>query len=257
MGISKKNLFTERIELMINFIICEDDKIMSKKVIDIVNDFMSKQEHNFNIGLIKDSTEGVIDYVKQNLNKKNIYILDIDLKDDKNGMKLAKEIRKYDYNGEIVFLTSHTEMVMYAFKYKLKALDFIDKGDNINERLRDNFKIILNKFFNNKGEYITVKCRNRIYKLNFDEIINIQTTKINGKLRVSMIDSQIEFYGKLKEIEIELDERFYRSHKCCIVNKDHIKIVNKENYNLYILMSNGEKSILSKNYIKGLMTENG
>lgn len=243
---------------MLNFIICEDDEIMVKNVIGIINNYMSKQECSFNIGFIKDSTEGVIDYVKENIDNKNIYILDIDLKYNQNGMQLAKEIRKYDDNGEIIFLTSHSTMVMYVFKYRLKALDFIDKEDDIKERLTENFKIILNKHSDNisKQKAITVKCGTRVYVLNFDQIINIQTTCINGKLRASTIDSQIEFYGNLKAIQNELDGRFYRSHKACIINKDYIKMINKEKYNFYILMTNGEKSLLSKNYIKGLISVN-
>lgn len=238
---------------MINFIICEDDKIMSKKIVDIVTRFMSKKEVKFKIGLIKDSTKGVVDYVKKNIKQKNIYILDIDFKEDTNGINLAKDIRKYDDDGEIIFLTSHIEMMMYTFKYKLKALDFIDKQDDVEMKILDNLKLILDKFVCVKDKYITIKAGNRMYKINFKDIINIQTTNINGKLRISTIDSQLEYYGKLKELELELDERFYRSHKCCIINRDHIKLVNKESYDLYIMMSNGEKSFLSKNCIKGLI----
>ena len=149
-------------------------------------------------------------------------------------------------------------MAMYVFKYKLKALDFIDKQDNIERRLISNFEVILNSLSNEEGKekFIEIKSGARSYRVSFDEIINVQTTGINGKLRVSMINSQIEFYGQIKCIMNELDERFYRSHRACIVNKDHIKVINKEKYDLHILMSNGEKSLLSRNYIKGLENKN-
>ncbi len=242
---------------MINFIICEDDKNMVAKVIDIINTYMSEKEYSFSIGFVNDSAKGVMDYVKQNRDKKNVYILDIDLQDTQNGMQLAKEIRKYDYNGEIIFLTSHVTMVMYVFKLRLKALDFIDKQEDIKQRLIGNFEVIINNFLNSREQScIIVKCGTRVYTLKLDEIINIQTTSINGKLRASTIDGQIEFYGHLKDIENELDERFYRSHRGCIINKEYIKMINKEKYNLYILMTNGEKSLLSKNYLKGLVSKN-
>lgn len=239
---------------MIDFIICEDDKNTRDRIINIVNEYMLNKGLSFNIGFVSDGTEGAIDYIKKNRNKKNIYILDIELKDNHNGMILAKEIRKYDSNGEIIFLTSHTTMVMYVFKYKLKALDFIDKQENIEKRLISNFDNILNSLSgeNSKKRFIEVKSGTRIYKLNLDEIINIQTTSINGKLRISTNNAQIEFYGQLKDIIKNLDGRFYRSHRACIVNKDYIRAINKEKYNLYILMKNGEKSLLSRNYIKGL-----
>ncbi|MCT4507729.1 MAG: LytTR family DNA-binding domain-containing protein [Tepidibacter sp.] len=243
---------------MINFIICEDDEIMAKKVVSIINNYIKKQENKASIGLIKDSGEGVIDYVKQNTHKKNIYILDINLKNNQNGMHIAKEIRKYDDNGEMIFLTSYTTMVMYIFKYKLRALDFIDKQDNIEQRILENLENIFNKLSNKKSKepFIMVKCGTRTYVLKFDEIINIQTTSINGKLRASTIDGQIEFYANLKDINKNLDERFYRSHRGCIINKDYIKMINKDIYNLYILMTNGEKSLLSRNYVRELMSTN-
>lgn len=243
---------------MINFIICEDDKNTRDRIINIVNEYILEKGLEFNIGFVSDSTEGVVDYVRNNSDKKNIYILDIELKDDQNGMTLARDIRKYDNDGEIIFLTSHTPMVMYVFKYKLKALDFIDKQDDIKKRLISNFDNILNSLNNEKGKRksIEVKSGTRTYRLNFDEIINIQTTSINGKLRVSMLNSQIEFYGYLKDLIKDLDDRFYRSHRACIINKDHIKIINKEKYDLYILMKNGEKSLLSRKYAKGLENKN-
>lgn len=243
---------------MINFIICEDDKNTRDIIINIVNEYILDKELESNIGFVSDSTEEVIDYVGNNSHKKNIYILDIELKDDQNGMTLARDIRDYDSDGEIIFLTSHTTMVMYVFKYKLKALDFIDKQDDIKRRLISNFDNILCSLNteNSKRKFIEVKSGSRTYRLDFDEIINIQTTNINGKLRVSTNNAQIEFYGYIKHIIKELDERFYRSHRACIINKDHIKFLNKEKYDLYILMKNGEKSLLSRKYVKGLKSKN-
>lgn len=239
---------------MMNFIICEDDKNIVNKVLDIIKEYMLEKKINYEIGLVKDSTEGVINHVKQNKDKKNIYILDIELKNNQNGMTLAQDIRKHDVDGEIIFLTSHATMVMYVFKYKLKALDFIDKNDNIKERLISNLDNILDLLSNQKlnEKFIEVKSGARTYRLNFDEIVTIQTTRINGKLRVSTINFQMEFYGYLKDIIKSLDDRFCRTHRSCIVNRNHISIINKEKYNLYILMSNGEKSLLSRNYVKGL-----
>lgn len=246
---------------MVNFIICEDDKNMVEKITNTIikyNNFRVKEKYSFNIGLIKDSTDGVIDYVRKNLDKKNIYILDIELKNKGNGINLAKNIRKYDSNGIIIFLTSHTIMAIYVFKYKLKVLDFIDKQDNIEKKLLQNLNNIYNKLLkeDDEGSSIIVKIGTRNYILKFSEIIYFQTTGINGKIRVSTIDEQLEFYGKLKDIEKQLDERFYKSHKSCIINKDHIKMINKDIKNLYILMKNDEKNLLSRNGLKGLIKKN-
>ncbi|WP_257791172.1 LytTR family DNA-binding domain-containing protein [Paenilisteria weihenstephanensis] len=65
---------------------------------------------------------------------------------------------------------------------------------------------------------------------------------------------QIEFYGKLKDMESKLDDRFYRTHRAFLVNKDHILEVDT-NKNL-VHMINGEKCMVSTRKIKGLKKEN-
>ena len=244
---------------MVNFIICEDDKLMVKKIHTIIDEYMAQKQYEYKIGLISDCGEQVIEYVRNSKAQKNIYIFDISIKGKLNGMQLAKEIRKYDREGELIFLTSHTTMVMYIFKYKLKALDYIDKHDNIRQRLIENFNSILNnmQYLSSKNDYITVKFGSRSYILKFDEIISIQTTNINRKLRITTIDSQIEFYGYLKDIEEEIDSRFCRTHKACIVNCDNIKMINRDKNDLHIIMKNGEKCLLSKRYLKGMEDRNG
>ncbi|SHH54746.1 LytR/AlgR family response regulator transcription factor [Tepidibacter thalassicus] len=243
---------------MFNVIICEDDKEIVKRIVRVINNYndsILKDEYKFDIVLIRDSTDGVIDCVKQNLNKKNIYILDIELKYNQSGMKLAKEIRKYDKNGEIIIITNYPIMVMSIFKYKLKALDFIDKTDDIECRLLENLDIIRNLSEGNKRDSIVIKSGKREYILKFNEIIKFETTGIPHKIRVSTVDSIIEFHGSFKEIEEELDKRFYKSHRTCIINKDYIKIINKDLNDLYVLMKNGEKAILSRTAIKGLIND--
>ncbi|WFD10773.1 LytR/AlgR family response regulator transcription factor [Tepidibacter hydrothermalis] len=238
---------------MINFIICEDNQDIRNEILSIVKSYASNKNYEFNIGLINDSSEGVIEYIKNNLDKKNVYILDIELKNGTNGMELAKNIRKYDQNGEIIFVTNHSIMLMYIFKYKLKALDFIDKSENIKFKLEENLDVIYENLCNKKKDVINFKCGSRSYVLNFDEIINFEMTGVNHKIRVSTLNGQYEFYTTLKEIEKKLDDRFYRSHRACILNKDYIQVINNSKNDMYIVMKNGQKSLLSRKYAKGLI----
>lgn len=59
-----------------------------------------------------------------------LYFLDIDIKNEsKKGLEIAQEIRKLDNRGTIVFVTTHSEFAPITYKYKVSALDFIDKSD--------------------------------------------------------------------------------------------------------------------------------
>ena len=46
-----------------------------------------------------------------------------------NGIKLGSEIRKHDPVGNIIFVTSHSELTYLTFVYKVAAMDFIFKDD--------------------------------------------------------------------------------------------------------------------------------
>lgn len=51
-------------------------------------------------------------------------------------------------------------------------------------------------------------------------------------------------------MESELDERFYRTHRAFLVNKDHILEIDRSKG--VALMVNGEKCMVSTRKIKGL-----
>ena len=58
-----------------------------------------------------------------------LFFLDIEIKgEEQKGLDIAKEIRSRDPNATIVFVTTHTEFMPVTFKYKVAALDFIDKA---------------------------------------------------------------------------------------------------------------------------------
>ncbi len=243
---------------MINVVICENDINVVNKIINIIdqcNKECSKAEMIFQIELIKENEEGVIEHVQENVSKKNLYILDIELDNGDNGMQLARKIRKYDQKGDIIFITNHTVMAMYVFKYKLNVLDFIEKIDSMEIRLGEDLKQIYEKYIPKTEEEVLLTLKsgtiNQVLKLS--EIIYFQTTGINRKIKVVTIHGEFQFCGRLKEIERDLDDRFHKSHRACIINKDYIKEINTDPYDLYVHMKNGEKTLLSRGGLKGLI----
>lgn len=43
-------------------------------------------------------------------------------------MEIARQIRERDSNALIVFVTTHSEFMPLTYRYRVSALDFIDKG---------------------------------------------------------------------------------------------------------------------------------
>lgn len=67
------------------------------------------------------------------------FFLDICLQSEMTGLILAQELRKIQPRCFIIFITSHSEMSILTFQYKVEALDFIikDSSENIRKRIHE------------------------------------------------------------------------------------------------------------------------
>lgn len=108
-----------------NIYICEDNRKQRETIENII---LSLTENtDFNISFSTDDPKALLKKLENN-KQTNIYFLDVDLNSYINGLELAKEIRKFDINGYIIFLTSHAELTLLTFQYKVRAMDYILKG---------------------------------------------------------------------------------------------------------------------------------
>ena len=112
-----------------NIIICEYVKLTLIKIASVALEHFENSEFEFDCHQIQSDFSKVLEYAKISDKCRNIYLLDIELAANVNGLNLAQKIREYDYLGYIIFITSHTEHSVTALAYKLKILDFIDKTD--------------------------------------------------------------------------------------------------------------------------------
>lgn len=171
-----------------------------------------------------------------------LYFLDIDLKASMNGLDLALELRKKDPRGFIVFITSKSDMAPLAFQYKAEALDYIckDNAEDLANRVRHCIHTALERYRAPQNQFhdtITIKVQGAVYTYPKKEIYFIETTGQPHKIRLHLQNKRIEIPAVLKEIENQLGECFVRCHKSCIVNKSHIRSVDK--CNCQIILDNG------------------
>lgn len=82
-------------------------------------------KHGFDasIGFKSDDFDEIINYVDNN--KTDVLILDINLKNGKNGLDIAEVVRRKNKNAYLIFTTGHLEYAMMA--YKFKTFDYIAK----------------------------------------------------------------------------------------------------------------------------------
>ena len=221
---------------MLKIYICEDIEVQRNKIQQVIENIVLMEDLDMELCCVSEDPHRILEKVKET-KEVGIYFLDIALGADMTGLTLAQEIRKYDPRGFIIFVTTHSEMSYMTFIYKLEALDFIlkDAPDDLGKRIYECILKANQRFAsaNNKVHAnFSVKVNEKVFTVDYDDILFF------------------EFLGKIKEIEKEVDGRFYRCHRSFLVNKDNIREIDFQNRVIY--MVNGDECLISSRMIKGL-----
>ena len=79
------------------------------------------------------------------------------------GFEVAKEIRKTDSESLIVFISTHTELVLTSYKYMVSALQFIQKNVDFLDFQKRSKHVSMHIFnkrkYKDKSEYIIINLK--------------------------------------------------------------------------------------------------
>ena len=237
---------------MINFIIVEDDK----KYVDSIRRILDKLKYKISDEVKTYEFSGYNNELKNLINKndeRKIYILDIELENSKSGIEIASMIRETDWDSEIIFITNHDKMFETAHRNIYEVFDFIEKYHELEKRLTNDIKKILNRNMDKK--MFKYNGRNINLQLYLHSIKYIYRDKGERKTIIVTESSTFSVNIGLKETFEMLDDRFRIVHRSCIVNTDYVELYdwNKS----YIILKDGTKiNYLSKKYRKGIKNEN-
>lgn len=235
-------------------IICEDNPKQLEDITRTIDNYAMMEDNGINVALSTTNPAEVLAYVQNN--KADCYFLDIDLNHELTGLKLGSEIRKLDPLCNIIFITTHSEMTILTFIYKVAAMDFIIKDDLdiVKDKVLDTLKEA-HKRYSQIGEELSInrlqlKISDRIRNIDHNTIYFFEVLPNIRKLILHLDNEQIEFNGRLKDYD-NLGKSFYRCHKSYIVNKDNIQEINiKERI---ITMTNGQTCPASSRLLRGLL----
>lgn len=232
--------------------ICEDDVKQRENMVSIINNYIMIEEKPMEIALATDDPYEIIEQSKE-MNDVGCYFLDIQLKADINGIKLGSEIRKYDPIGNIIFVTSHSELTYLTFVYKVSAMDFIFKDDpnQLKTRIIDCIETAHTrlKLLSKESNVETIELKrgsNSIY-VQYDDVMFFESSTKSHRLIAHLDNRQIEFYGNLKELA-QLDDRFFRCHNSFVVNRHNIDSVDSKER--IVTFRNGEHCYASVRNVK-------
>ena len=185
--------------------------------------------------LILDQAKKLAPY-KPNEEVNQLYFLDIDINGiEKKGFEVAQFIRHRNPYAIIVFITSRSEFATLTYKYKVSALDFIDKDINdrlFKERVAECIVYTKSTLLENQSvvDYFEYSFKGNDICLPYHDILYIETTGTSHKLRIIGKNFSKEFYGTITDIQEKDKEsqRFYLAHKSFLVNVGNIKDIDRK-----------------------------
>ncbi len=249
---------------MIYIYLCEDDNMQLNRWISIIEKYLIMNPTESKLYCATSNPEELLSMRRQS-NITGLYFLDIDLQSNKNGIELAQEIRKYDPRGYVVFVTTHSEMAILTFRYKVEAMDFISKDET--ETLPDQIcSCIQNAETNYKNQLdssnrlLSIKLDKDSLVLDQNDIVAITTSDDSHKIIVHTKTGIRQVSGSLKEFHATLNSGFCQCNRSTIINMKHVlkysrensllHMNNKETYSVSIRMMGKVQKALNSIHVK-------
>lgn len=232
---------------MIDFIICDDNQNICKRVKNIVDKIMMKNKLAYSTCLFNDYDDNFLEYIK-NRKKLIIYILDI-VTPSRSGIDIARMIRRTDIDSVIIFLTGHDELGPTILKKELLFLSFINKFDEADEMLTNAVEKALHIL--NVKKVLQFEEKSIIYTISLNDILYIRHDNIQRKSIIKTTCNEYSTYKSLVTLMSMLDGKFVKIHRSCIVNLDRVNVINKKD-RIVTFDNNENIDLLSLKYLKEL-----
>lgn len=240
-----------------NVFILEDNLIQQTRIKTLVNELLREEGILARQFGVFSKSQNLLDAIVERGNHQ-LFLLDIDIRGSiHEGLETAAKIREIDPSAIIVFVTTHSEFAPISFRYKVSALDFIDKtrsDDDFKNDLRDVLSYAANQVSRapENDEVFTFESAQARVQMPFKDIYYFATSPTPHKLMLMTKTERLEFYGNLSEIAA-VDSRLFSCHRSFLINLDNISRVDKPG--LQVFFENGDSCPISRLKLKSLMKE--
>ena len=211
--------------------ICDDEPGQIEYLTSLVSSWSTKNGHTCVMDSFPSSEAFLFDYAE---NKScDILLLDIEM-GGMNGVDLAKTIRPTNDTVQIIFITGYPDFI--AEGYEVSALHYLMKPVS-----EEKLHTVLDKAARNLAEHEKRLCITYDRKTDFVPLSQI--TYIEARKQYVEIHTDDEVYrmkSSLTEIEVRLDEFFFKCQRSFIVNLRHVVRISP---NLVVLKNASEVPI--------------
>lgn len=197
--------------------ICDDESSVIEYISSIVTDWANEYHYDIQLRIFSSAENFLFSYEDEN--DYDILLLDVEM-GQMDGVSLAKTIRKNNETIQIVFITGYSEYI--AEGYEVSALHYLMKPVK-KEKLFEVLNRATEKLEKNE-RLLTLELSNEMVRIPLHEIRYLDVSgnyvTIHGK-------SDYTVKKTLGEMQKELDERFFKVGRSCIVNLNMIQRVTK------------------------------
>ena len=197
--------------------ICDDSDADRRYIMNMVRSWASAAGHEVQIDGFPSAESFLFRYAGES--DYDILLLDIEM-GAMDGVTMAKELRKSNDTVQIIFITGYSDYISEG--YEVAALHYLMKPvneeklclvlDRAAEKLAKNERVLN---FEVSGEMVRVP----IYQIRYADVLgNYVTVHALTDVTVKMT---------LRELEKQLDERFYRVGRSALVNLTQISRVTR------------------------------
>lgn len=152
----------------------------------------------------------------------DLLFLDVEMK-TLNGMDAARKIRTVNHNLLIVFVTGYADYVFDG--YQVDALDYLIKPSSP-EKLQSVLTRAKKLLTGQAEKFFVLKNTEGIYRLPYDDILYF----FSDRRYINLVtpSKTYTFYGKLNDIEQQLQKNFIRIHQRYLVNSDKVTFLGND-----------------------------
>lgn len=207
---------------MINYIICDDNEIFANKIKVIVEKYMMNFDIDVKYYMFKDYGTKFKNIINK-IEGFKVYILDIETKNG-SGLDATRYIREEldDWSSVIMLITAHNELKYEALGNRLFLLDFINKFDDYENKLKEDLIRMMNNY-NHREKCLSFEYNHIVKKIEFKHIVTIEKEKDSKKCLIITKYGEYPICKSLNNIYELLDNRFIKISRSTIINLDEVR----------------------------------
>lgn len=221
-------VLSKGIDIMIKIALCDSSVSDIDRATDLICSFFNNTSVTESFCLIKYSSgEELLQAI--NDNQFDLFLLEIELADQHNGLYYANAIRMHNPSAIILLVSAN---IKYArFGYLVDALRFIYKP-NMEKELHEALNIAVERIICNNVDHFILSFRGDYYSISLHDILYAK--KENRSISVYTIDGlKLQSSLSLKALYAKLDPlQFVYVNKGCIVNLVYTDYIKKDQIKL-------------------------